>query len=544
MTLSSVNLLREWSSSIPSSEKEAGNPEDAPPVIATLVAKGNVLFQNAYGQFGQHFSFGNTDNQLIQSIPSNSFDLEIKPSYNSWVCDDCPDQGELQIIENEALEVYPVDDFDDEQYEQAFHNRRKPPRKPRCNSDNPVTRLRNIFKGKGREKKTVVVRGRKGSRDKKNKKQNATSPTAMFPVQIQDETNTTKKWTRKNRVNDRGQADFEIPLATPCLSLKKKLDPKSTTSNAPRKQNMSRAAIDIMKEPKIIPDSEISELNSDPDESLSIHHSYTDTEAYHPKTPPRSCLRSNHVDRDTGDTIDPKSWDNFLEETRSVLDGNIQDRQVIKTENETTPTRAIIRLITSYTQSFPNDLSSSLPPTHKKQSKIESIENRKIDYTPQLQQRAILSQLQVPESPRKLHRELHQDSIKSPPRCMFKKSNEIQQSPNCISYDTAQDRYNNKLKVVFLGSPNSGKSSIVSAITNKTKINKENKKCNDQRFQKTVDVNMDTWDPIGLNDDRRIIFNLWDIKGGSLDIGAHHVSKSIDFMSISSFSPFDCCISP
>ncbi len=537
MALQSVNLLREWSSSIPSSEKETGNPEDAPPVIATLVAKGNVLFQNAYGQFGHHLSFGNTENQVIQSISSNSFDLEIKPSYDSWVCDDCPDQGELHIIENEALEVYPVDDFDDEQYEQAFHNRRKPPRKPRCNSDNPVTRFRNIFKGKGREKKTVVVRGRKGSRDKKNKKQNATPPSAMFPVQIQDEMNATKKWTRKNRVNDHGQADLAIPLATPCLSLKKKLDPKSTTSNAPRKQNMSRAAIDIMKEAKIILDSEISELNSDPDESLSIHHSYTDTEAYHPKTPPRSCLISNYVDRDIRAAIDPKSWDNFLEETKIVLDGNVQNRQVIDTENETTPTRDIIRLISSNTQSFPNHLSSSLTPTYKKQSEIRSIENRKIDCIPQLQ-------LQSPESPRKLRRELHQDSIKSPPRCMFKKSNDVQQSPNCVSYDTAHDRYNKKLKVVFLGSPNSGKSSIVSAITKKTKINKENKKNNDQRFQKSVDINMDTWVPIGLNDDRRIIFNLWDIKGGSLDIGVHHVSNSIGFMSSSSFSIFDCFISP
>lgn len=510
MAPSSVNLLREWSCSSPT-EKNTDSPEDAP-VIATLVAnsipriyrQGNVLFQNAYGQFGQHFSFGSSD-QVLKSLPSaeHSFDLEMKPSYSSWVYEDHEDEGEVHFINGEAVVVSVVDD-DDDLYEQAYQNRRRPPRNSRSHDETPVNRLRKFLdRGKVKQNKSNGRRGRKGSKDKKIrwKNQNEIKPDKMFPVVMEDDDKKPKRWNRKNKMKT-------------TINLKRGQERlNDSISVASRKDKMSTAAIEFMKEAKIVPDCEISELNTD-------CNSFTDTDFNIANSPPRDSTQSSFQHEKRVSSFNGESWLNFVEEIKVLLDGNANHAET-RVSTGCSEEGSHIQ-----TQSLPNVFPSTSPFPILEGTEAANFGKRVKEYESRLEQINLSSQLHIPVSPRKPHRRQNSQNsigINSPPQCMFDKS-QYRRALKCVSCDPIVehsipgDGYNNTLKVVFVGSPDVGKTSLMNALTQKHK--------KQRTYKKSVGINVETWNPTTATGDRDVKFNLWDLQGGNLEIGAHHVSYS------------------
>ena len=531
-----ANLLREWAAST-SDEKDATSQ----PVIATLVSKGiqqgNVLFQSAYDQFGHHFS-SNGGLETIPSIDANtkansrcSFDIDLQPSYSSWVYEDEPDQGEVHVINGEAVEMFNVvhDEDDDERYEQAYTNRRRLPRPLRNRGeDSSVGRFRKMFS-----------RGRKGGKElKKGKKpsDNSSSSSGMFPIPIQekDGKKSTKMWgNRALNQWDGGFAMPSIPLATPCVNLKSQQKQRAARDQmnrvaaanvgAPRKRTMSRAAVNVMKEANIVlQDCEVSELATDIDEdpTRSLHNSLTYTDVDTSKSPDRTFdLELNSaIEHDIHSDTKDESFERFMENAKSVLNHDedvpfLSNFSPIK-DSPATPDR---RSTYVKTQSLPNiSIDSTL-----KDSLAVNVGSRIKDYESRVQQINLGTLLQYPASPRKHRRKnasvapTDENNLNPPPQHLLRTNRKsigsgISPTKKRTIHD---DTHNDTLKVVLIGSPESGKSNIFSSLTQKI-LNKR-----DENFH----INVGAWKP-AVGDDQGVKFNLYDLKGGSLETGMHHVS--------------------
>ena len=115
-----------------------------------------------------------------------------------------------------------------------------------------------------------------------------------------------------------------------------------------------------------------------------------------------------------------------------------------------------------------------------------------------------------PSTPRRQGRRFISSTVTPPPQSSFDKF----QPP----------KRNETLKVIFVSSPHSekAKTSIVRGLSKQKK----------RKLSNTVDMNVYTWEPEGLCTDDLVLgfserkprFHLWDLKGGSLESGAHHVS--------------------
>eukprot|EP00979_Chaetoceros_neogracilis_P010856 scaffold2612_cov267-Chaetoceros_neogracile.AAC.49 len=130
---------------------------------------------------------------------------------------------------------------------------------------------------------------------------------------------------------------------------------------------------------------------------------------------------------------------------------------------------------------------------------------------------------QGPSTPRIKGRKISAEEKKGPPNCLFKQI----QPP----------KLNDTLKIVFVSAPHTeySKTSIVHSLaTRKSKKRKLSEK-------RSMDMNTYLWEPEGnLNGDllmlgygpRKPRFRLFDLKGGNLESGSHHVSsqKHLDLL--------------
>lgn len=543
-----VLMLREWTNGSPISEKtdDAVDTQNGPPagettddvidtpVIATLVSnglpriyrKGNVLIQHAYGQIGQHFNQLNQLNPFppapLQAIPSmdHSFDLEIQPSYSSCLYDDGLDEGAVQIVNGEWL-VTPVDqDVDeDDLYDQAVQNRRRSKWKTRNKEQGTGGKLRKIFS-----------RGR-GKTCDKGKKQKDTNITDKFPLPAPggDTRKGKRIIIRKHKKQNNASSEQSVLFATPCMDPRKLYHKQETIDknnvSAPSKQHMSRAALDFMEEPLIVQQDYVSELDTDIDEDPTrISHAHTDTDididaAF--KSP--YTLQSPSSIEESDSNVEDELFCNFIEENKKILDSRNGERSRLETNqiDSIGDRRNHVR-----TKSLPNLSKGPSSSIH---------ENRLKQYRSHLDNVSRLStQLQCPATPRK-QRSRGSDSprevagVNSPPQQSFDRLSKTtpplptrkrpsSASPRHQSTFPPQERFNDSLKVVFVGSPSSADSSLVNDLTNCSKRNGSGR---------IVDINVQSWIPEPMHGEKNIKFNLWDLQGANLETGAHHVSLSV-----------------
>ena len=535
MATPSVDLLREWSHRPPRDKRS----EAEAPVIATLVPKiyrkGNVFFQNAY----QHFncSARNEGNQKTLAEPIQaveSYELNITHSLPSWILEEDPDEGELHHVDGQLVAVPIMSDNDDDSYDEIYQNRGRSLRKTRSlGHGSSTTKLHKLLSmGQSR-----VAKQRKGSKDKKTKGNKSKKTKDLFPVRFADDVNKRKSRKKTLKKSHRNPPDITIPLATPCVNLQQgyyhQKNRGKKASIAPRRQNMSRAACDAMRDAKIIPDCEISELDTDIDQESTINSPKpSDTDFDTTKSTDDIIQSSSSADEEIS-VPNSDSWLTFIENTKTyLLDEDVSE---LETDQTDTDTDAASRRHASNkkSKSLPNIFMRGSTPA-REGKKESSVENRVKQFEARKAQVSRLSsQLQTPSTPRKLRRrdgeETTENVISSPPRRLFEELNRSSPRPRSRKrqsrYDTRihqvnpedskpKDFYNNSLKIVFVGSPGCGKSSLVHSLINKK-----------QRYTpKSVDMKVETWRPTPLDGNLDVEFNLWDLKGGNLDTGAHHVS--------------------
>lgn len=125
-----------------------------------------------------------------------------------------------------------------------------------------------------------------------------------------------------------------------------------------------------------------------------------------------------------------------------------------------------------------------------------------------------------------------------PPQCIFETQSSlpisdlgVESSHEGTSKKVLFGECNDALKVVFLGSPQTGKSSLVHAISS-DEIKGSRKRKNSS--SKAVKVNILEWKPISQ---KKYKYSLWDLHAGSLETGSHFVSSvyRIYFMVFSLF---------
>ena len=115
-----------------------------------------------------------------------------------------------------------------------------------------------------------------------------------------------------------------------------------------------------------------------------------------------------------------------------------------------------------------------------------------------------------------------------PPQCIFasQTSNQISElgveSVHESVHDTSKKvlfgECNDTLKILFMGSPQTGKSSLVNAISS-DEIKGSRKRKNIS--SKAVKVNIIDWKPASVNNYK---YSLWDLHAGSIETGSHHAS--------------------
>ena len=511
-------ILRDWSSNdAPDSDRKVEGTMETP-VVATLVEtipriyrQGNVFFQSAYDQFGQHFT---QSNRTICS-PSDRILRTIPSSRNEFLIEDVDDTGEYQFINGEMVRIISVGDkYDDEDYDQAFHNR-----------PGPARRLRNLLSrrgAKGKECNRGGVRERKGSRDKKfqgRKQKNYRNTPNNFPIPA-------------NASDNRGFSpnDIRLPFETLCTKADKSKERSYVRGSAPFSQRMSRsrAATNAMNEINIYSDCEVSDLGTDIErDPLSLSHVNSDTDIDFASSFENSITSPPSKEEETSSHSRKISFINVIQEAKNLLETEFDESEV---ENDT-DTEVVVngRWTPAKAKSLPN-LNGSRKRYVQEETNRVNVDHRVREYESRLQhvQKLYVSKVLTP--PRKARPQSSEESdkgsplVSTPPQVAFKHLSS--HSPARVRNVTvprrrSRETYNNTLKILFVGSPNSGKTSLINALV------KKNKKL--RKSRKSVDLNIETWSPAPINGDRQTKFNLWDLPGGNVESGAHHVS-SIFFM--------------
>lgn len=118
-----------------------------------------------------------------------------------------------------------------------------------------------------------------------------------------------------------------------------------------------------------------------------------------------------------------------------------------------------------------------------------------------------------------------------PPQCIFasQTSNQISELGLDSVHESIQDtskkvlfgECNDTLKILFMGSPQTGKSSLVNAISSDEIKGSRKRKTTSS---KAVKVNIIEWKPAS---GRSYKYSLWDLHAGSIETGSHHVSITL-----------------
>lgn len=506
-------ILRDWSPNhAPDSDHKVEGTMETP-VVATLVEtipriyrQGNVLFQSAYDQFGQHF----TQSSRTICGPSDRILRTIPSSRSGFVIEDVDDTGEYQFIDGELVQIVSVGDKYDEDdfYDQAFHNRPGPGR-----------RLRNLLSrrgAKGKEYNRGGARERKGSRDKKykgRKSKNYRNTPNNFPIPANGNDN--------NRFSP---IDIRLPLETLCTKPDQPKERIHARGSAPFSQKMSRAATNAMNEINIYSDCEVSDLGTDIErDPLSLSHVNSDTDIDFASSFEDSLTSPPSKEEDASAHSRKLSFNNIIQEAKNLLETEIDESEF---ENDT-DTEVVVngRWTPAKAKSLPN-INGSRKRYVQEATKRVNVDHRVQEYESRLKhvQKLYVSKPLTP--PRKARPRTSEESdkgsppsVSSPPQVAFKHLSS--HSPTrvrkvAIPRRRSRETYNNTLKVLFVGSPNSGKTSLINALV------KKNKK--PRKSRKSVDLNIETWSPAPINGDRQTKFNLWDLPGGNVESGAHHVS--------------------